>query len=162
MISKKMAEALNEQMIKEIYSGYLYLGMAAYAVSFGLGGFSNWFYGQWKEELFHAKKFFDYITEQGHRVVLTTIDEPPQDFTSGKDLFEKTLAHEKRVTGLIYELVDLARKENDKSTEDFLGWFVKEQIEEEATPAGILDKIKQAEKDKKEILEVDSQLAKRK
>ena len=162
MLSKKVKESLNEQMIKEIYSGYLYLGMAAYAESIKLKGFSSWFYGQWKEELIHAKKIFDYISEKNERVILTAIDKPPQDFSSAPDLFEKTLAHEKNVTKMIHGLVELAGAENDKATVDFLQWFVKEQIEEESTPAGILEKIKSAEKNGKGLREIDEELAARK
>jgi len=162
MLSKKMLEGLNEQINKEIYSAYFYLGMSAYAASLGSNGVANWFYIQWKEELVHTKKMFDYVHKQGERVSLKAIDEPPQDFSSVRDLFAKTLAHEKKVTGLINNLVDLARKENDKETEDFLQWFVKEQVEEEATPAGILDKLNQAGKDKKALTEIDNELAGRK
>ncbi len=162
MLNKKVLDGLNEQINKEIYSAYFYLGMSAYAASNGLTGFANWFYRQWNEEIFHAKKMFDYVHQSGDRVTLKAIDEPPQDFTSGSDLFEKTLAHEKKVTGLINSLVKLAQEESDKATEDFLQWFVKEQKEEEATPAGILRKIDKAGKDEKGLKEVDTILATRK
>lgn len=156
MLSQKTLNALNEQINKEIYSAYFYLGMSAYAASTGLKGFANWFYAQWREELGHAKKMFDYVHKRGNRVILKAIEEPPQDFLSGKDLFEKTFAHEKKVTGLIKNLVALAKAEGDQETIDFLQWFVKEQVEEEATPAGILKNI-----DTKGKEEVDKELATR-
>jgi len=156
MLSKKMLDELNEQINKEIYSAYFYLGMSAYAASKGLKGFANWFYCQWNEELFHAKKIFDYIHQSGEKVFLKAIDEPPQDFSSAKDLFEKTLAHEKKVTTLIRNLVELAKKENDKDTEDFLQWFVKEQVEEEENPVKVLKRLKEEEKG---IQIVDEELA---
>jgi ferritin len=162
MLNKKIEDALNEQMNKEIYSGYFYLGMSAYAASNGLQGFAHWFFQQWKEELLHAKKLFDYIIEQNGKVDLRPIDRPPQDFTSGADLFEKTLNHERKVTGLIKDLVGLARSENDNTTCDFLEWFVKEQVEEEATPEAILRKIQREGKDEKGLLEMDRELAGRK
>jgi len=162
MLKKRVLEALGEQVNKEIYSAYFYLGMSAYAKSKGLSGFANWFYKQWGEELLHAKKMFDYIHEKGERITLLAIDRPPQDFSSGRDLFERTLAHEKKVTGFINNLVKLAREENDKATEEFLQWFVKEQKEEEATPAGILGKIKKAEDDKKGLEDIDRELTARK
>ena len=162
MISKKILEALEEQINKEIYSGYFYLGMSAYAASNKLPGVANWFYAQWKEELEHAKRMIDYVHQSGARVTLKAIDVPPQDFSSAADLFEKTLNHEKKVTGLINNLVDLAKSENDKATEDFLQWFVREQKEEEATPATILKRIQSAGSDEKRFSEVDKQLAARK
>jgi len=162
MLTKKIEETLNEQANKEIYSAYFYLGMSAYAASSGLPGFANWFYKQWNEELFHAKKLLDYIIKREGKVTLKPIEEPPQDFVSGEDLFEKTLNHEKKVTGLINNLVELAKSEKDEETNGFLQWFVKEQMEEEATPAGILKKIREKAKDEKGLSEVDCQLAGRK
>ena len=159
MITKKVKDSLDEQINKEIYSAYFYLGMSAYAASKGLNGFANWFYKQWNEEIFHAKKMFDYVHQNGERVTLKTIDCPPQDFSSAKDLFAKTLAHERKVTGLIKDMVGLAKEENDKATEEFLQWFIKEQAEEESTPAGILKNIEESGED---FQAVDTVLAKRK
>ena len=92
-------------------------------------------------------------------VNLEAIEEPPQDFTSVEDLFAKTLAHEKNVTAMIKDLDALAAEEKDEETGKFLQWFVKEQEEEEATPAGILAKLEG--KDDAGVKEVDSELSKR-
>jgi len=162
MISKKMSDALAEQINKEIYSAYFYLGMSAYAASKGFQGAAGWFYAQWKEELEHAGKMFDHVHKKGGRVELKAIDRPPQDFSSAADLFEKTLNHEKKVTALINDLVGVAKSENDKETEEFLQWFVKEQKEEESTPAGILKKLKDAGTDPARLSEIDKELSARK
>jgi len=159
MLSEKMKNALDEQINKEIYSGYFYLGMSAYAASIGLQGFANWFRVQWEEELEHALKMFDYVSSQGSRVNLKPIEAPPQDFTSGTDLFEKTLAHEKKVTGLINDLVKLANEEKDQNTIEFLQWFVKEQVEEEENATNVLKSIENSGKDEKSV---DSKLGQRK
>lgn len=161
MISKKMIASLNEHLNKEIYSGYLYLSMAAYSTSIGLNGFANWFKVQVQEEMVHAQKFYDYINQQGGRVALKAIDEPPKDFSSPSDLFEKTLEHEKVVTKRINNLVNMATKEKDHATETFLQWFVTEQVEEEASPTEILQRLKLVGKDGNGILMIDSQLATR-
>jgi ferritin len=157
-MNKSILENLSEQLNKEVYSGYFYLSMAGYANSIGFKGTANWFIMQMREELMHAQRFYDYIEEKGQRVILKAIDEPPKDFSSVKDLFEKTLAHEKKVTGLIDALLDLAKKENDKETEKFLQWFVKEQVEEEATPAKILKKFEGTGEDKDALLKIDKEL----
>ena len=162
MISKKMVDAIDRQLNREIYSAYFYLGMASYAESIGYKGVANWFKAQWKEELFHADKMFDYVLKRGSRVMLEPIEEPPQDFSSIQDLFKRTTEHEKKVTALIHKLVELAKQENDNETASFLQWFVKEQIEEEATPAGILKGLETKGKSKEGLLEIDSELAKRK
>jgi ferritin len=162
MISKNLADKIIYQINREIFSGYLYLGMASYAYSIGLTGFANWFKHQFKEELEHAEKMYDYLAAKGLRVVLSAIEAPAQDFNSAPELFEKTLAHEKAVTKLIQDLYDIAKQENDEETADFLKWFVKEQVEEEATPASIINKINEAGRDKEGIAKIDAILLKRK
>lgn len=161
MINKKMTDSINEQINKEIYSGYLYLSMAAYSASIGLNGVANWFRAQLQEEMAHAQKFYDYVIQQGGRVVLKAIDEPPKDFKDARDLFQKTLEHEQMVTKRINNLVTLAKKENDHATETMLQWFVTEQVEEEANPTEILQKLDLIGKDGNGLLMIDSQLATR-
>lgn len=162
MLKANIQKALNYQINREAYSAYLYLGMAVYANSVGLTGFGSWFKGQAKEELTHADKISDYINQHGARVILEAIEEPPQDFNSGRDLFEKTLAHEKNVTRMIEGLLDLAKAEKDTQTENFLQWFIKEQAEEEAAPARILQNMDTSGEDEAGLAKVDTQLAARK
>ncbi len=162
MISKNLADKISYQINREIYSGYLYLGMASYAHSINLKGFANWFKCQFREELEHADKMYDYLSKKGVRVALDGIEAPPQDFKSGPELFEKTLAHEKAVTKLIQGLFDIAKQENDDETAEFLSWFVKEQIEEEATPASIIKKTDEAGGDKQAVAKIDAMLLNRK
>ena len=161
MLSKKMVEKLNYQINIELFSAYLYLSMASYADAEGLAGFSNWFKIQAKEEEFHAEKLDNYVNQQGERVVLEAIEKPETDFTSMLDLFEKTFKHEKVVTSLINELVKLAREENDYATESFLQWYVIEQVEEEANPAEIIQKLNFIGKDGRGLLMLNQELATR-
>jgi ferritin len=142
MISKKMTDALNVQINKEIYSAYIYLSMAAYSEHIGLKGIANWFTVQYQEETGHAMRIYKYLQEQGAQVKLQAIEQPQTDYKSPTDMFEKTLAHEQYVTKSINGLVDLALKENDHATQIFLQWFVTEQVEEEANDHEILDKLK--------------------
>lgn len=162
MISEKMVKAINEQINKEIYSAYLYVGMAAYATSLGLGGVAGWFQVQAKEELGHAAKFMHYLSEQEGTVALKAIAAPDQKFTSVASLFDKTLAHEKEVTASIHGLVALAKKETDYATEIFLQWFVTEQIEEESSVANIIQKLEIGGKGGNSLLMLDKALALRK
>ena len=157
-----MNKAINEQITKELYSAYLYVGMAAYAASLSLNGVANWFKVQTREEIEHATKFMNYIIEQGGKIVLKAIDVPDQKFTSVAQLFEKTLAHEKVVTALINGLVVLAKKEEDAATGIFLQWYVTEQVEEEANPTEILQKLEIGGKTGSSLLILDGILAGRK
>ena len=161
MLSEKMVMKLNYQINRELYSAYLYLSMASYADSEGLSGFANWFKIQAKEEEYHAEKMYNYVNQQGRRVVLEAIEQPQTDFTSIVGLFEQTLKHEKVVTSLINGLVKLAREENDYATESFLQWYVTEQVEEEANPAEMIQKLKYVGKDGRGLLMLDKELAAR-
>ncbi len=146
MLSKKMAKALNDQVNAEMYSSYMYLSMSAYFDSVDLEGCAQWMRGQVQEELMHAMKIYDYIIERGGDVVLGTIDAPSKKWKSAVDVFEATLKHEQLVTSLINKLMDLAVKEKDHAAQVFLQWFIAEQVEEEATAGGILNKVKLAGK----------------
>jgi len=162
MISEKMQKAISEQVNKEIYSAYLYTGMAIYAASLSLNGIAGWFQAQSKEELGHAVKFMKYVNEQGGRIVLKAIDAPDQKFTSVAQLFDKTLEHEKVVTASINSLVTLAKKEEDVATGIFLQWFITEQIEEEANVAEIIQKLEIGGKTGSSLLILDGILGQRK
>ena len=139
-----MTEALNNQINAEMYSSYLYLSMSAYLADKGVKGGSQWFYVQAKEEMLHTEKLYNYVISQGSRITLKSIDAPPSEFDSLLNTFEKALAHEKKVTGLINDLVTLAVKEKDHATEIFLQWFVTEQIEEEENATDIIGQLRLA------------------
>jgi ferritin len=162
MISEKMQKAISEQVNKEIFSAYIYTGMAIYAASLSLNGIANWFQVQSKEEWGHAMKFIKYVTEQGGRVVLKAVEAPDQKFASVAQLFDKTLEHEKEVTASINGLVSLAKKEDDAATEIFLQWFVTEQVEEEANVADIIQKLAIGGKTGSSLLILDGILGQRK
>ena len=161
MLSAKMSEALNGQLNKEMYSAYLYLSMSAHSTYIGLKGFANWFMVQYQEEMMHAMKIYDYINSQGGQVKLLAIAQPPTEFASPLDMFEKTLQHEKFVTKSINDLVDLAIKGKDHATNIFLQWFVTEQIEEEANDNEIISKLKLVGEKGDALLMIDKELAAR-
>jgi len=161
VLNDKMVDALNKQLNKEIYSAYLYLSMSAHSTFIGLKGFANWFMVQYQEEMVHAMKIYDYINNQGGRVKLMAITQPPTEFGSPLDMFEKTLGHEKFITKSINDLVDLATEEKDHATNIFLQWFVTEQIEEEANDNEIIAKLKLAGKEGNGLFMIDKELATR-
>jgi len=161
MLSNKMEAAINQQINAEMYSSYLYLSMATYFESISLGGFSNWMRQQAQEEMFHGMKMFDFVCERGGRVTLKAIDEPPSEWSSVLDVIENVLAHEQKVTGLINDLVNLALDERDHATNIFLQWFVSEQVEEEDTAGGLVDKLKLIGGDANGLFMLDTELATR-
>lgn len=162
MLSETMLSQLNDQINAELYSAYLYLSMAACLEDRNLPGFATWMQVQAREETEHAMRLFGYVNQQGGRVTLGAIDAPPGEWESAVSAFENVLEHEKKVTGLIHKLVETARSEDDYATESFLGWFVDEQVEEEASADEILQKVRRVQDAPQGLLMLDSQLAQRK
>jgi len=160
MLTERMQEALNGQLNAELYSGYLYLSMSAYYESINMPGFASWMRVQRLEELVHGLKFFDYVAENG-RVLLKDIDASPPAWEGVLGPFEAALAHERKVTGLINDLVKVAEEEGDVATKEFLQWFVKEQEEEEESAEKVVNKIKQAGEATEELEKLDGELAQR-
>ncbi len=142
MLNEKIEAAFNDQINAEMYSAYLYLSMSAYFAATGMAGFANWMRVQAQEEMVHAMKFFDHISERGGRVALKAIDGPPTEWDSPVAAFEHVYEHERKVTGLINGLVDLAIEEKDHASRSFLQWFVDEQVEEEDSASTVLDRLK--------------------
>jgi len=161
MISKKMTAALNDQINKELYSSYLYVGMSAYSERKGMPGIANWLGVQAQEELSHVQKFYQYILRQGSSVALESIAKPSFKGETALELFEQVLEHEKLVTASINNLVDIAVKERDHATEVFLQWFVNEQVEEEQNVCGIIDQLKLAGPAGGGLFMIDRELATR-
>jgi len=160
-MKESVEKALNNQINAELQSAYLYLSMSAYFESINLKGFANWMRIQAQEEVGHAMRFFKFIFDRNGKVKLLSIDEPEGSWKSPLDAFENVYSHEQKVTGLINGLVDLAKKENDHATENFLQWFIGEQVEEEASALEIVEKLRFIKDSANGLLRLDSELAKR-
>ena len=142
MITQKLQDAINGQIAKEIWSANLYLSMAFYFDQEGFQGFANWMKKQSQEEMEHAYTMADYIIKRGGTAEVRQIDAVPGTWNTPLEVFEHVYNHECYVSKCIDELHDMAIEENDKATQDFLWTFVREQVEEEATASGIVDRIK--------------------
>jgi ferritin len=160
-MDKKIEKEMNAQINREIYSAYLYLSMAAYFEAENLNGFAHWMKVQAMEEMFHAMKFYTFICDRAGQVILESIDKPDSKFDSIKDVFEKTLAHEKIVTKYINSLYSIAKKQDDNASLIFLEWFLTEQVEEEKNPTDILAKLKHTGERGEGVLMLDKELGSR-
>jgi ferritin len=136
-----MSDRINEQINREMYSGYLYLAMAAKMQEAGYKGVGNWFTIQYHEEMFHAMKFYAYLQDQSAAVDLKAIAKPELKESNPKELFSRALEHEKGVTTSIREIMDLAITEKDYATQELAQWYIKEQVEEEKNATEILQTI---------------------
>jgi ferritin len=161
MLGKKLEDAINEQINKELYSAYLYLSMSAYCEGESLAGFAGWMRAQAQEEVDHAIRLFDHVTARGGRVVLKAIEMPPPVWKSPLEMFEEVLKHERKVTGLINTLYELALSENDYATQMELQWFITEQVEEEESAGQIVDQLKMVGDQPMGLMMLDRQLGER-
>lgn len=161
MINEKMEKAFNDQINKELYSEYLYLSMKAYFERLNLKGFVNWFNVQVQEEHAHAMGMFDYVHERGGEVELEAIEKPETKWESPLACFEQVLSHEEFVTSRINALMDVAEEVKDRAALSFLNWYLKEQVEEEASVGDVLATLRLIGDDKKALLMLDKDLAAR-
>jgi ferritin len=160
-MDKQLEKLWQDQIKNEWYSAYLYLSMAAWFESSNLEGFAHWMYKQAGEEQVHGKKMFEFLIDRGIKVVLQAIPQPPADFASAVDVFEKSYEHEQKVTALINGIADMADKCNDHPSKVFVQWFITEQVEEEKNASRILDLLKKIPANSAGIFQLDHQLSKR-
>ena len=161
MIGKKTAKAINAQIGREFYSAFLYLAMANDALDKGFKGAANWFTVQFKEEQEHAMKFAHYLQEQGVKVELEGMEKPKGSWQDLLAMFKDALAHEKKVTAWINEIMTLAIDEKDYASQSELQWFIKEQVEEEANATDIIWMLEMSAGSKGALFMADKQLGKR-
>ncbi|MDP2806562.1 MAG: ferritin [bacterium] len=161
MIKQNVQDIINKQINAEMYSAYLYLGMAVWCQDQNLPGAAQWFKAQAKEEMAHAMRFYKFLEDTNSQIALKAIDAPPAKWASLLNAFEDAYKHEQKVTAMIYEIVNLAAKEGDHATVSMCKWFVDEQVEEEAQTLAIVEKLKMAGDSKGALLYIDKELGKR-
>lgn len=141
-MTEKLQNAINVQIMEEMWSSNLYLSMSFYLQREGFDGFASWMKKQSQEELQHAYDLADYLMKRGGTAKVDKIDVVPQGWGSVLEVFEHVYKHECHVSALIDNLVNVASEEKDKASQDFLWGYVREQVEEEATAQNILEKLK--------------------
>jgi ferritin len=148
-ISDTMEQALNKQMMEEATQAQAYIALGSWAEVNNYRGIADFFYKHSAEERNHMFKFLAYINERGGEAKIEAC-------------IEDVWQHELENTKKIYALVDQAMAERDWATFNFLQWFVKEQIEEEALINNLRDKFALASKDKADnqnFYELDKDMA---
>lgn len=159
MLSKKVEQAINDQIREEEHSSRIYLAMASWCDSNGYPGAASFFYRQTQEERFHALKFIHYLNERGGHAQLQALPEPSNTYKTLVDIFKETLKHEEFITNCINNVYEVTTQERDFSTQTWLHFFITEQIEEEATVRSILDKFEMIGDNKSGYFMLDKELA---
>ena len=148
MLKDKIQTALNEQIKIEAESSQIYLAMASWAETEGLGGTAQFLYKHSDEERMHMLKLVQYVNERGGKALIPVLAQPEKEYKSLTNLFQTLLNHEVMVSGEINNLVEICLNEKDYTTHNFLQWYVAEQIEEEALARTIMDKLNMIGEDK--------------
>jgi bacterioferritin B len=156
LTSKKVINAINEQIGYEFSASMQYYAIAAHFAAEALPQLSSHFFQQAEEEKGHALRFIKYVVDAGGRVVIPAIDAPKSNFKTPKEAVKLSLDQEIHVTQQINGLVELARKENDYITINFLQWFLTEQLEEVSSMDNLLKIVERAGND---LLQADEYLA---
>ena len=156
LISNALEQAFNEQIGHEFGASLQYVNIASYFDADDLPELAAFFYRQSDEEKMHAMKFVDYIIDAGGQVRVPGTEDSKYGFASPEEAVKAALDWEMEVTGQINTLMDMAIKENDHIAQDFLRWFVTEQLEEVSTMETLLNVVRRA---KENILWVEDYLA---
>lgn len=160
-MDQAVRKAINDQINHEFYAAYLYLSMAAHFEDRNLDGFASWMKEQSKEEVDHAMRLFGHLGERGERVELQGIDQPPTEFGSVLSIFEAALEHEKKVTGLIHDLYELAQEKKDYPSQSMLQWFIDEQVEEEDMTSRLVEQLEMVGDNRAALFMMDARLGAR-
>jgi ferritin len=144
LISKELNAAVNEEIGLELFASHQYLNMASYFEGLALKKLAAMFRKQGDEEREHAVKFMHYLDETGGHVEIPAVPAPRASFASVEEAVKVSLDWELEVTRRINALMALAIAQKDYAAQDFLRWFVTEQVEEVATMDNLLKVVKAA------------------
>jgi len=157
----KLADAINDQITLEIQAAVVYRQLAIEMSVQDLPGISHWFLAQSAEELVHAQKFTDHMTDRNAAPKIAAITAPNLTIDSVLAAFEASLAHEQKVSEAIRNLYRLAQAEGDIDSIPLLNWFVGEQLEEEAAVGEIIGRVRLIGADGNGLLRLDAELGAR-
>ena len=147
---------LNEQIAYEFAASQQYIAVAVYYDAETLPQLAAFFYAQAVEERNHAMIMVQYLMDTDADVTIPGVEAPQSSFADVVEPISLALAQEKRVTEQINALAATARAESDYTSEQFIQWFIKEQIEEVATMSDLL---RVAERSKKDVMEIEDYVA---
>jgi ferritin len=139
VLSERFVDALNEQIAREFAAAHQYVGIGVHYAEQTFPQLSAFFYGQAEEERGHAMKMVTYLLDRDANVRLGAIEEPYADFPDHVAPIRHALEQEQRVTVEINRLFEIARETRDYQSEQFLQWFLSEQVEEEASMSDLLE-----------------------
>jgi ferritin len=143
-MKQQMTGPFNAQIQSEFSASQQYIAIAVYFDEMGLLELAQFFYRQSEEERMHAMKFVHFMLETEARPIIPSVPELKNDFDSPAAAVQFALEQERKVTDQIHNLVSLSLTHGDHASNNFLQWFVTEQVEEVASMGTLLQTIKLA------------------
>jgi bacterioferritin B len=153
MVATRFTEQLNAQIGNEFTAHNQYLACAVHYDALTMPQMAAFFYAQALEEREHAMMMVKYLLDTDAAVAIPGVDAPVSGFADVVKPIELALAQEKRVTEQINGLLRVAREESDFASEQFMQWFIKEQVEEVATMSDLLAIVTRSKDDLNDIEE---------
>ncbi len=144
IISKELEYAINTQIGSEFGASMQYLEIASYFDGEDLSNFAALFFEQAAEERMHAMKFLHFLLNANAHVSIPEIAKPKAEFASAEEAVSAALSWEEEVTQQIYDLMDIAVQDKDYISQQFLDWYVAEQLEEISKMSTILGIVRKA------------------
>jgi ferritin len=138
MASERFTAALNAQIAREFAAAHQYVAVGAHYAAETFPQLARFFYEQAEEEREHAMKMVNYLIDRGAQPDIGQIEAPRQAFADHVEPITLALEQERSVTVRISELFAIARETNDYLSEQFMQWFLEEQVEEEASMGDLL------------------------
>jgi bacterioferritin B len=149
----RFVKALNEQIANELAAHNQYLACAVHYDAETMPRMAAFFYTQALEERDHAMMMVQYLLDTDSPVVIPGVEAPQSSFADVVAPVALALEQEKRVTEQVNGLLRIAREEFDFASEQFLQWFIKEQVEEVATMTDLLTVVTRNRDDLEDIEE---------
>ena len=147
MPAARFVEQLNAQIGHEFAAHQQYVACAVHYDLLTMPRMASFFYRQALEEREHAMMMVQYLVDCGEQVVLPSVDAPQSKFADIVEPVRVALEQERRVADQVNGLTAIAREENDFASDQFMQWFIKEQVEEMATMGGLLAVVSRASHD---------------
>ncbi|TWP36228.1 ferritin [Leekyejoonella antrihumi] len=160
-MTDSLEKSFNKQITLEFEASIVYRQLAIEMEDMDLPGMAAWLRHQADEEIVHANKFIDHLSDRGNHPVIGNVPAAKLKVTSVQDCFASALSHESRVSEAIRELYREADSAGDLDSRPLLTWFLSEQVEEEATVDEILGRIKLIDNDGPGLLRLDDEMATR-
>ncbi|WP_300344482.1 ferritin [Nesterenkonia sp.] len=160
-LTGELEQAFNQQVTLELEASMVYRQLGIEMDVLDLPGIASWFRAQADEEVVHANKFIDHMTDRGAHPRIQAIEAVTASAGSVLEAFQASLAHEEKVSEAIRGLYRLAQKQGDIDALPLLNWFIDEQLEEEAMVSELIGKVRLIDDDGPGLLRLDEELGAR-